>query len=135
MTLNPHIRLVVQCKFPALPSRSLLTSYLAGNTSVFHCPGDKRTGIYQGSDPALKGHTVPAVRTFSMNQAVGTIDPGFDASPPGPGRTHSGTPTLSVNGPWLNNQFNHHRNSPWMTYGKFTSLTRTGPGHDVGAVG
>src|ERR1039458_7967620 len=61
------------------PARSLLTSYLSGNTSLFHCPGDKRLGLYQGSDPTLKGQTVPAARTFSMNQAVGTIDPGFDA--------------------------------------------------------
>jgi prepilin-type processing-associated H-X9-DG protein len=34
---------------------------------------------------------------------------------------------LSVKGPWLNNQHNHRRNSPWLTYGKFTSLTRPGP--------
>ena len=111
------------------PKLSLLTSYLAGNTSLFHCPGDKRTGLYQGSDPALKGHTVPAARTFSMNQAVGTIDPGFDAAAPGQAgiNSHSGTPALPVNGPWLNNQFNHRRNSPWFTYSKSTSMSRPGP--------
>ena len=27
------------------PTRSLLSSYLHGNTTVFHCPGDKRTGF------------------------------------------------------------------------------------------
>lgn len=111
------------------PALSLLTTYLSGNTSVFHCPGDKRTGLYQGTNPSLIGKTVPAARTFSMNQAIGTIDPGFDASAPGPGgvNSHSGAPTLPVNGPWLNNQFNHRRNSPWLTYGKFTSLNRPGP--------
>src|SRR5205823_3575522 len=62
------------------PSRSLLASFLGGNTSVFHCPGDKRSGLYQGSDSAYVGRTVPAARTFSMNQAVGTIDAGFDSS-------------------------------------------------------
>ena len=66
------------------PNLSLLTSYLSGNTSLFHCPGDKRMGTYRGSDPTLIGQTVPAARTFSMNQAVGTIDPGFDAGGPGP---------------------------------------------------
>ncbi|HEY2330237.1 MAG TPA: prepilin-type N-terminal cleavage/methylation domain-containing protein [Verrucomicrobiae bacterium] len=113
------------------PKRSLLTSYLAGNTSLFHCPGDKRYGTYTGSDPALIGQDVPAARTFSMNQAVGTIDPGFDAGPPGPDgiTNHSGAPTLSVNGSWLNNSYYppHRRNSPWMTYGKFTSMSQPGP--------
>jgi prepilin-type N-terminal cleavage/methylation domain-containing protein/prepilin-type processing-associated H-X9-DG protein len=111
------------------PQLSLLTSYLSGSTSLFHCPGDKRTGLYQGTNPALIGQTVPAARTFSMNQAIGTIDPGFDASPSGPAgiNSHSGAPTLPVNGPWLNNAHNHHRNSPWLTYGKFTSMTRPGP--------
>jgi prepilin-type N-terminal cleavage/methylation domain-containing protein/prepilin-type processing-associated H-X9-DG protein len=111
------------------PKLSLLTSYLAGNTSVFHCPGDTRTGLYQGSDPTLKGQIVPAARTFSMNQAVGTIDPGFDVGGPGPDgiNSHSGVPTLSVNGPWLNNKFDHRRNSPWFTYGKFSSMNIPGP--------
>jgi prepilin-type N-terminal cleavage/methylation domain-containing protein len=109
------------------PGRNLLTSYLEGNTSVFHCPGDKRLGVYTGTEPALKGQTIPAARTFSMNQAVGTIDPGFDASGPGPGGTHSGVPNLSVNGPWLNNRYNHRRNSPWFTYGKLSSMNRPGP--------
>jgi prepilin-type N-terminal cleavage/methylation domain-containing protein/prepilin-type processing-associated H-X9-DG protein len=107
------------------PTRSLLISYLAGNTSVFHCPGDRRTGLYQGTNAMLAGQTIPAARTFSMNQAVGTIDPGFDA-----GRSinsHSGVPALSVNGPWLNDRYDHHRNSPWLTFGKFSSLSRPGP--------
>ena len=39
-------------------TRSLLAPYLQGNTSVFHCPGDKRMGLYQGSDPAMMGKTI-----------------------------------------------------------------------------
>ena len=105
------------------PSLSLLITYLSGNTSVFHCPGDKREGIYQGTDPSLKNETIPAARTFSMNQAVGTIDPGFDA-----GTGHTGAPALSVNGPWLNSQQTHRRNAPWFTYGKFSTMTQPGPG-------
>jgi prepilin-type N-terminal cleavage/methylation domain-containing protein/prepilin-type processing-associated H-X9-DG protein len=107
------------------PARSLLTSYLSGNTSLFHCPGDKRMGLYQGTNPALIGQTVPAARTFSMNQAVGTVDPAYDKT--GYGGPHAGVPNLSVNGPWLNNQNTHHRNSPWFTYGKFTSMNTPGP--------
>ena len=87
------------------PNRSLLITYLGGNVAVFKCPADKRMGPYQGTDPALAGQIVPAARTFSMSQAVGTIDPGFDATEfTGSGYDHSGIPNLSVNGPWLNNQ-------------------------------
>jgi prepilin-type N-terminal cleavage/methylation domain-containing protein/prepilin-type processing-associated H-X9-DG protein len=109
------------------PNRSLLIPYLGGNVAVFKCPADKRMGLYQGTDPALLGQMVPSARTFSMNQAVGTIDPGYDATGPGPGATHSGTPNLSVNGPWLNNQDNHRRNSPWSTYGKISNIGVPGP--------
>ena len=107
------------------PKLNLLISYLAGNTSLFHCPGDKRMGKYSGADLSLAGSSVPAVRTFSMNQAVGTIDPGYDKT--GQGGPHVGVPNLPVNGPWLNNQFTHRRNSPWFTYGKFTSMNTPGP--------
>lgn len=106
------------------PKRSLLSSYLKGDVSVFHCPGDKRTGVYQGADPAQVGKMVPAARTFSMSQAVGTIDPGFDAGGRG---QHYGKPTLSVNGPWLNSRQDHRRDSPWRTYGKLSGIGAPGP--------
>jgi len=110
------------------PTRSLLINYLGGNNAVFICTADTRQGPYQGTNPSLMGKTVPAARTFSMNNAVGTIDPGFDAATgPGLGRPHSGIPNLSVNGPWLNNQYTHHRNSPWRTFGKATDTGAPGP--------
>lgn len=105
------------------PSRSLLISYLSGNASLFHCPGDKRSGIYQGSNPAMAGREVPAARTFAMNQAVGIICPGFDAK----SGDHAGSPSYPVNGPWLNNQQNHRRGSPWSTYGRFSAINAPGP--------
>src|SRR5580700_5208920 len=49
------------------PSLSLLTSYLSGNITVFHCPADLRTGLYQGTNANWIGKTVPAARTFSMS--------------------------------------------------------------------
>lgn len=111
------------------PKLSLLITYLGGNILVFHCPADRRSGIYRGTDPALAGQTISAVRTFSMNQAVGTIDPGFDKTGPGgqPGIIHSGAPDLAVNGSWLNNNDHHHRNSPWFTYGKMSHIQAPGP--------
>jgi prepilin-type N-terminal cleavage/methylation domain-containing protein/prepilin-type processing-associated H-X9-DG protein len=104
------------------PKRSLLASYLAGNVTVFRCPGDNRAGLYQGSDPAYLGKSVPSARTFSMNQAVGTICPAFDV-----GKGHDGAPSLAVNGPWLNNDHQHRRNSPWLTYGRFSEIRAPGP--------
>jgi prepilin-type N-terminal cleavage/methylation domain-containing protein/prepilin-type processing-associated H-X9-DG protein len=104
------------------PTRSLLVPYLKGDITVFRCPSDKRTGIYQGSDPALIGKTVPSARTFTMSQAVGTICPGFDE-----GTGHSGAPTLSVNGPWLDNSRKHRRDSKWNTYGKLSNIGAPGP--------
>ena len=104
------------------PNRSLLISYLSGNASLFRCPADTRTGLYQGANAALIGQHVPAARTFSMSQAIGTICPGFDS-----GNGHSGIPRMSVNGPWLNNQFNHRRSSPWTTYGKMSVVHAPGP--------
>jgi len=109
------------------PTRSLLINYLGGVNSIFRCTEDTRMGLYQGTNVSLIGQTVPAARTFSMNNAVGTIDPGFDVSGPGPSGTHSGVPILSVNGPWLNNDDNHRRNSPWRTFGKATTGGPPGP--------
>ncbi|MDB6109660.1 MAG: hypothetical protein JWR69_1410 [Pedosphaera sp.] len=112
------------------PTRSLLAPFLGGNAEVFHCPGDKRFGLYQGSNPGFIGRSVPAARTFSMSQAVGTIDPGFDESRSAGNANnaaHSGKPVLPVHGPWLNNQQSHKRDSPWMTYSKFSSINAPGP--------
>lgn len=116
---------------PVNPRLSLLITYLSGNIRAFHCPADQREGLYQGTNPALKGKIVPAARTFSMNQAVGTIDPAFDAWEFNrTGTKHSGAPNLSVNGPWLNDYNGgvaHHRNSPFATYGKVSSIVAPGP--------
>ena len=110
------------------PATSLLVTYLGGNHALFKCPSDTRAGLYQGiENAALVGKTVPAARTFSMNNAVGTIDPGFDVNGPGPGSPHSGVPDLSVNGPELNNQNTHRRNSPWRTFAKTTDTGAPGP--------
>jgi len=110
------------------PARSLLIGYLGGNANIFRCPADQRMGPYQGTKPAFIGQIVPAARTFSMSQAVGTIDPGYDATEfSGSGYVHSGAPNLPVNGPWLNNLFTHRRNSPWHTFGKSSDIHAPGP--------
>ena len=110
------------------PTLSLLISYLGGNVDLFRCPADRREGPYQGTNPAFNGQIVPAARTFSMSQAVGTIDPGYEATEYGsPPYSHYGIPNLSVNGPWLNNQQTHRRDSPWHTFGKASDIHAPGP--------
>ena len=104
------------------PDRSLLISYIGGNVNLFRCPTDKRQGFYNGPNSASQGQVVPAARTFSMSQAVGTICAAFDAD-----GTHSGSPSLAVNGPWLDGSHNHRRNSPWYTYGKSSQMRAPGP--------
>lgn len=107
------------------PQRCLIVSYLNTNVSLFRCTTDLREGIYQGTNAALIGKRVPAARSISMNQAVGTICPGFDVS--GSFGSHSGTPTLSVNGPWLDNNQSHRRNLPYRTYGRLADVVVPGP--------
>lgn len=104
------------------PARSLLIPYIGANVNLFHCPADTRMGQYDGTNSGMFGQIVPAARTFSMSQAVGTICAGFDA-----GTDHSGAPVLSVNGPWLDETHHHRRNSPWITYGKASQIGAPGP--------
>jgi prepilin-type processing-associated H-X9-DG protein len=104
-------------------TRCLVAPYLNGNASVFRCTADSRTGLYDGAalypNSPLKGTRVPAARTISMSQAVGTIDPGFSS-----GGAHSGVPNLPVNGPWLTGAHggNNSRTGPWRTYGKISQM-------------
>jgi prepilin-type processing-associated H-X9-DG protein len=106
------------------PRYCLVAPYLQANTAVFRCTADPRMGLYPrgGTNASKKGLIVPAARTVSMNGAVGTIDPGFDA-----GHPHSGSPSLSVNGPWLDGSHNHRRNNPWRTYARTSEVVGPTP--------
>ena len=120
------------------PQLSLLIDNLGGNVSVFHCPADMRRGLYDGTNAAFMGHIVPAARTFSMSQAVGTVDSCYDAwerdqnNP----KNHCGVPNMAVNGPWLNGgDFSNLRNNPYATYGKSSGILAPKPVHAVGVGG
>jgi type II secretory pathway pseudopilin PulG len=106
----------------ANPQLCLIATYLNTNVSLFRCTADLRVGIYQGTDPAKVGTKVRAARSISMNQAVGTVCPSFNS-----GTGHSGKPTLSVNGPWLDNAHSNRRNAPWRTYGRLSEVVIPGP--------
>jgi len=112
------------------PELSLVVPYLSGSVELFRCPADRRQGLYQGTNPALIGKIVPAARTFSMNQAVGTIDPGFAAAGPGSAgiNSHSGVPNMPVTGPWLTGvDGQNHPGSPWSTFAKSSQVLALSP--------
>jgi prepilin-type N-terminal cleavage/methylation domain-containing protein/prepilin-type processing-associated H-X9-DG protein len=99
------------------PAQALLANYIGKNVTVYKCPADKRTGRYNGTNPAKMTLTVNAARTFAMNQAVGTACDGFAANPP----NHSGIPTKPVNAPHLTGG-GHRANTTFRTYGKATDF-------------
>ncbi|MBC8096155.1 MAG: type II secretion system protein [Akkermansiaceae bacterium] len=98
------------------PERTLVSPYLGRSSGAFRCPADRRSGA------SPSGQTVSAARSFSMNQAFGTVCPGFDL-----GGAHDGSPTLPTHGPLLNSPNPNTRLGPWRTFGKTSSLSG-GPG-------
>ena len=106
------------------PVLDLIGIYIAENPGIFKCPSDPRYGPYNGPNAALKGAMIPAVRSVSMNQGVGTVDPQFSSE----GGGHSGKPTLPVNGPWLTGNYrqNMAATGPYATFGRTTDFTSLG---------
>jgi len=110
------------------PSRCVLAPYIANNVGLFHCPADGRIGLYDGlsyyPNSTYKGQKVPAARSVSMSQAVGTIDPGYNS-----GGANAGRPTLPTNGPWLTGNYkeNNSATGPYATFGKTSNFRGTSP--------
>ena len=106
------------------PARTLVAPYIANNVGIFHCPADNRIGMFNGTglypNSPLKGKIIPAARSVSMNQAVGTVDPVYSANASG----HGGVPNKPTNGPWLNGTQNGNKaaTGPYATFGKTTSF-------------
>ncbi len=98
------------------PTRSLLANYIGGTAEVFKCPADKRIGVYQGKDTAKRQQRlkVPAARTISMSQAVGT----------NPNVNRGKQP---VDGPWLDNNHGHTYGRTYLTFGKDSDFSDPGP--------
>jgi len=102
------------------PSKALLANYTGKSIGIYKCPADRRAGIYNGTVPANFGKSVPAARSFSMNEAVGTACDGWIAS-----GNHAGSIRRPVNGPWLDGSFDHKSGQPFKTFGKTTHFTGT----------
>jgi prepilin-type N-terminal cleavage/methylation domain-containing protein/prepilin-type processing-associated H-X9-DG protein len=91
------------------PNNNVLARYTASNTKIYKCPADPGKAI---------GTRMPTIRSFSMNQGVGTACPVYRSSPP----SHGGVPTLPTNGPWLNGGHSHTAGNPFRTFGKESDL-------------
>jgi prepilin-type N-terminal cleavage/methylation domain-containing protein/prepilin-type processing-associated H-X9-DG protein len=102
------------------PKYCVIAPYIANNTKIFKCPADHRQGRYDGTDPRMMGTTVPAARSVSLNQAVGTVCATFASN----GSGHGGPLTYAVNGPWLDGNHGNKHNSPWATFGKTSDFNK-----------
>jgi prepilin-type processing-associated H-X9-DG protein len=100
------------------PALDLIAIYIASSPGVFKCPADPRYGLYSGTDPNLRATIIPAIRSVSMNQGVGTVCPYFSRD----GSGHLGKPTLPVNGPWLDGTHYHKAGQPYATFGKMSDF-------------
>ena len=111
------------------PTRTLVAPYIGNSVGIFRCPADTRKpGKYDGAslypNSPLIGLTVPVARSVSMNQAVGTVDPGYAN-----GGANSGVPKQPTNGPWLTGSYggNNAVSGPYATFGKSSSFRSTSP--------
>jgi prepilin-type N-terminal cleavage/methylation domain-containing protein/prepilin-type processing-associated H-X9-DG protein len=92
---------------------ALLAGYTGNTPQIYRCPADR-------SFVTIGGLRHPRVRSFAMNQAVGTVCSTFPGS-------HVGKPELPVHGPWLNNAHSHRRDGIYRTYGKSSDVIGPSP--------
>jgi len=88
------------------PQYAKLAKYTGKNYQIYRCPADK-------SYVTIAGRIHQRVRSFAMNQAVGT-------------KPEAGTGgRQAVDGPWLtgSNGGNNSTTGPYRTYGKMTTMT------------
>jgi len=102
---------------------TLVALYVAHNVEIFRCPADPRLyGLYDGTIFAHFGILEPPARSISMNQAVGTIDPGFAG-----GGAHNGAPNQATHGPWLTGTHGANLpNNPYATFGRTSDFRKLG---------
>ncbi len=87
-----------------LEANNVLANYTK-NPKIYKCPADPGNNNLG----ALRSQSV---RSFAMNQAVGTICPGFRSG------GHSGIPVVPTDGPWLDGNHSHRSGQTYRTYGK-----------------
>jgi prepilin-type N-terminal cleavage/methylation domain-containing protein/prepilin-type processing-associated H-X9-DG protein len=94
------------------PRNNVIAPYTGNNSKIYKCP----------ADPGASGLGVAraqSVRSFAMNQAVGTVCSGFKS-----GGGHTGAPVLPTNGPWLDGNHSHVAGTTFRTFGKESDFAR-----------
>jgi prepilin-type N-terminal cleavage/methylation domain-containing protein/prepilin-type processing-associated H-X9-DG protein len=92
------------------PQNNKLAPYTGNQTpGIYRCPGDK-------SQIWVSGVSMPRIRSYSLNAAVGTLAGCSEGADGGP-----------VFGPWLDGTGMHQANQPWCTYGRVTDAVSPGP--------
>jgi prepilin-type N-terminal cleavage/methylation domain-containing protein/prepilin-type processing-associated H-X9-DG protein len=92
---------------------NMLAAYTGATPQIYRCPADRST-------VTIGGLRHPRVRSFAMNQAVGTVCVSFPGG-------HDGKPQLPVHGPWLDNNHGHTRSGVYRTYGKSSDVIGPSP--------
>jgi len=94
---------------------AMLNDYIGGRVSIYRCPSDRRIG--RSTNRTESGQTnnqiVPAARSISMNQAIGT-DPTSEIP-------------IAVNGFWLDGEYKNTRAGPYQTFARLSDFTKLGP--------
>jgi prepilin-type N-terminal cleavage/methylation domain-containing protein/prepilin-type processing-associated H-X9-DG protein len=104
------------------PNSTVIAAYVGKNVGVFQCPADPRQGLYDGAVFSNVGTLQRAARSVSLNQGVGTVDPGYRSG------SHFGIPEKPVWGPWLGGSNpSNTQNNPYATFGKTTDFNQIGP--------
>jgi prepilin-type N-terminal cleavage/methylation domain-containing protein/prepilin-type processing-associated H-X9-DG protein len=85
---------------------NVLAPYTGKNYKIYKCPADPGAS-------ALGPRRSLSVRSFAMNQAVGTVCRGFAR-----GAGHSLPLDAKTNGPWLDGNHGHISGRPFRTFGK-----------------
>ena len=86
------------------PAKALLAPYTGKSHKIYKCPGDTVPSL-------MLGMQIQRVRSFAMNQAVGT----------------KSTKETTIDGPWLDGTHSHVANASWRCYGKMSDVTKPAP--------
>ena len=88
------------------PSNNVLAKYAPG-LKLYKCPADPARAN-------IGGKKIATIRSFALNQAVGTSCSSYASGGP-----HGGAPNTAVSGPWLTGSHRGNRpGNPFPTYGK-----------------
>jgi len=106
------------------PNITMIAPYVANSISIWHCPADPRTGLYQGSSPALIGKTVPAARSISMNSACGTYCTAFYNNPGSSHCVNASCGSVRTIGSWVDGTRYGNKSGIYATFGKAADFTK-----------